>query len=347
MCRNLIRISLILTTACFPLLANSGCDSQPTGTTQAQASYLFCFWNVENFFDDQNDHHENKADKEYDTWFSRDPQALHLKLAHLCDALLKMNDGKGPDILAIAEVESVRAAELLQEAFNQRVPDPALRYTSVLMKEISAGRHIAPAILTRLPVDKSRTHLLGKHLRILEGHIEVNGHDLVVLASHWTSRLTDKNGDRRDKYADQLHGAFYGMYKNNPNVDVLICGDFNDPPEAPSVTEHLRATGDQRAVVSSGAQPLLLDLMANKDAGAGFGTIYYQSKWSIFDHIVVSPGMLDHAGWSCDPDSVYTVNTLTRPGDKQHRPWRFGGEHDKQAHGYSDHFPVTAQLQVN
>src|SRR5207249_4887978 len=170
------------------------------------------------------------------------------------------------------------------------------------------------------------------------------GQDLVVIASHWTSRLTDKNDEHRDKYADQIYGLFKAMYRSNPAVDFLVCGDFNDPPDAPSVTQHLRATGDLEAVRHPDGDPWLLDLMAGKDPQR-FGTLFYKD-WQIFDHLAVSPGLLDDRGWGCDPDSVRTVNTLTRPGDKRRRPWRFGNEHDKFERGYSDHFPVTVELTV-
>ena len=117
------------------------------------------------------------------------------------------------------------------------------------------------------------------------------------------------------------------MYTANPRVDFLVCGDFNDPPDAESVRQHLHATGDVEAVRRA-REPLLLDLFAGKPPDK-FGTHYYHREWSIFDQIVVSPGMLDDAGWSADPASVKTINTLTRPGDRLGRPWRFGGEHDK------------------
>jgi endonuclease/exonuclease/phosphatase family metal-dependent hydrolase len=308
-------------------------------------SYLFCFWNVENLFDDREDEHTNPADREFDRWFARDARALHLKLDHLSDALVHLNEGRGPDILAVAEVESVRAGTLLRDALNARLRDPALYYRHVLMKDLSAGRHIAPAILTRLPVEGDRTRLHGRRQRILEGHLRVNGHDLVVLASHWTSRLTDKEGKNRADYADQLYGTFRAMHHVDPHIDLLICGDFNDPPDAPSVTRHLHAIGDIERVRLGGQPPLLLDLFSGKDP-LQFGTHHFGREWMTFDQIVVSPGMLDAAGWSCDPDSARTVNTLVRPGDRQRRPWRFGGERDQFARGYSDHFPVTARLYV-
>ncbi len=301
---------------------------------------LFCFWNVENFFDDQDDK-RGTADEPYDNWFATERQALEQKLDHLCRVLLKMNDGRGPDILALVEVESVRAAELLKDALNQRLNNPVLNYRHVLMKNLHAGRHIAPAIITRLPAYADRTKLLGKRQRILEGHIQLHGHELVVLATHWTSRLTDEKGDARARYADQIYGAFRAMHSTNPDVDVLICGDFNDPPDAESVTKHLHAAA-KLGGRSSG--PRLLNLLADKDPDE-YGTHYYR-RWWIFDQIVVSPGMLEDAGWRCDPQSLHVERSLHRDRDKQRRPWRFGDHNDKGPRGYSDHFPVTVRLRV-
>jgi endonuclease/exonuclease/phosphatase family metal-dependent hydrolase len=316
------------------------------GAPAAEGGYLFCSWNVENLFDDRRDGRESKADEEYDTWFARDPEALRLKLDHLSEALCRLNGGRGPDILAVVEVENRRAATLLQEALNRRLANPRLAYTHLLMKDLAAGRHIAPAILTRLPVVEDRTRLHGSRLRILEGHIKVNGHDLTVLATHWTSRVSDQDGSRRAKYADQIYGVFRAMYTSNPKVDLLICGDFNDPPDAPSVVDHLHATDNVEAVLHPQGLPKLLDLFAGKDPAAGFGTHYYGNRWYIFDQIVVSPGMLDREGWACDPKSARTVNTLYKEGDPRKRPWRFGNERDRGPRGYSDHFPVTVRLKV-
>lgn len=305
--------------------------------------FLFCFWNAENFFDDRNDNRP-KIDEPYDTWFATDKEALEQKLEHLCRPLLKMNQGRGPDILALIEVEGVRAAELLLEAMNKRLADPKLHYKHVVMKELNAGRHIAPALITRLPVVADRTRLLGKRQRILQGNISVNGHELIVITSHWTSRLTDEKGDARNRYADQIYGAINGMVLSNRKVDVLLCGDFNDPPDADSVTKHLHATGNMNAVKKKTGDVQLLNLLANKDPKQ-FGTHYYRNWW-IFDQIVVSPGMLDATGWNCDPKSIHVENTLHKPADKLKRPWRFGDSNDKGPRGYSDHFPVTVKLRV-
>jgi endonuclease/exonuclease/phosphatase family metal-dependent hydrolase len=340
----------------FQLYQNSTAPQLPpnqqtiTPGGPARSEYLLCFWNVENFFDDKDDHRTGPGDREYDKWFAEHPDILRQKLDHLTKALLALNDGKGPDILAIAEVESVRAAELLQQALNKGLVErgvaAAWQYQHVLMKPVSAGRHIAPAILTRLPVIQDRTRLINNRLRILEGRVVVDEQELILFVAHWTSQLGGKESEgRRDEYADKIYGAANAIFISHPAADFLICGDFNETPQAEAITKHLHATGDWRAVRASD-KLLLYNLMANKDPAAGFGTLYYK-HWLIYDHILVSPGLLDERGWSCEPDSVKVVNTLHKESDRQRRPWRFGSEHDKGPRGYSDHFPVTVRLRLH
>ena len=117
-------------------------------------NYLFCFWNVENLFDDRDDH-RGRIDEEYDNAFARDDGLRKLKYDRISEAILKLTGGTGPgpDVIACAEVESTRAATLLMEALNARIGDPARRYSAVGMKDLSAGRHIAPCLITRVGLD--------------------------------------------------------------------------------------------------------------------------------------------------------------------------------------------------
>jgi len=345
--RKFIPILLILIVAGAVYLAEHYHKEtpRPSGPAAGPGEYLFCTWNVENLFDDRDDK-RNRTDDEYDNWFAENTADRELKYQHLAEALLRMNGGKGPDIIALIEVESVRAAELLREALNRALPADAKPYLNEpLMQEVSAGRHIAPAILTRVPAIANRTKGFGTS-RILEAHFKANDHDLVVLAAHWTSQLSDKAGDHREKYADQIYGRVNAMYKNNPKVDVLVCGDFNDEPESPAVVNHLHAESDRQKVAGAGDQLLFLDLLADKDPKR-FGTHYYNGKPRIYDHICVSPGLLDDEGWTCDVNSVETfTDGLIAPGGKLRKPWRFGNRRDTQARGFSDHFPVLVKLRV-
>src|SRR5262249_6933265 len=218
-----------------------------------------------------------------------------------------------------------------------------------LMKTVVIGRHIAPAILTRLPVVANKTRLHGRGLRILEGRVKVADAELVILASHWTSRVggEKKTDVQRDKYADQIYGAFKALYTSNPKVDFLVCGDFNDDPTDESVTDHLHATADLEKVLKGGDEPSLYNPFAG-ERFKGKGTHYDRGRWHLFDQIVLSPGLLDDEGWSFVRGSEHIVVTPSHPTNRKlaGRPWRFGGPSDKAARGYSDHSRVGVELTV-
>jgi len=325
-----------------------------TGTNpDGSGSYLFCFWNVENLFDDSNDNRRT-VDEEFDDPFAADEGLRREKYDRIADALLAMNGGRGPDVIAAVEVESVRAAELLRETLNRKLneakAEPVWQYTQVAMRNLDAGRHIAPCLITRLNVAHAETRLHGRQLRILEAHVAANGHNLTLIASHWTSQLRQRDGgdgdDGRAKYAQLINDVYQDAVRSRPDVDLLVCGDFNDMPDSEPVAGILRATGDRSRVVPGADPPLLLNLLAGKSAEQ-FGTLWYREPL-IYDQVCVSPGMLDSVGWSCDPDSVRVpVDGLTRSSSRR-EPWRFGnpGTAPAGGRGYSDHFPVTVTLRV-
>lgn len=326
------------------------------GSNPDKGEVLFCWWNVENLFDDKNDK-RGSIDEEFDNPFAENAALRDLKYDRIASALLKMNDGVGPDIIALGEVESVRAADLLRGVLNKKLKDAKaddkLQYANVVMKNVAAGRHIATCVITRLPVVPQLTRQPNPQLRILEGHVSVNGHDLCILASHWTSQLKQKDGSDgdsgREKYAVKLYETFRELNKKNNDVDVIVCGDFNDTPDAEPVVKGLGAIADKAKVKPTPDEPFFLNLLAGKDP-TKFGTLFYNGKPLIYDHICVSPGMLDGKGWSVDADSVRVpTEGLTRAGATRRQPWRFDSpKHEiKDAdRGYSDHFPVLVKLKV-
>lgn len=318
----------------------------PSGTV------VFMFWNVENLFDDRDDP-RNSTDEPYDNWFAEDAAARRLKYDHLADVILKVNDGRGPDVFAAVEVESVRAAELLRDAMNAKLPAGAAKFEHIAMKELAAnaGRHIAPCVISRLPLDSARTKLLGSNsLRILETHLADREADLCLVVSHWTSQRSDdgsRKGSGRDRYGTTIYREYERVMKANPDADFLVCGDFNAPPDSEPVAENLHMTARRGDVVPARSNPKLLGLLSGKPADK-FGTHYYSGKPLIYDQIGVSPGMLDDKGWSCDPESVRVpTEGLLRDRGRVRRPWRFGDKHDNpQGRGFSDHFPVVVNLRI-
>src|SRR5690348_2961361 len=65
-------------------------EEETTATVADSQGYLFCFWNAENFFDDQEDRRPTQPDKDYDAWFAADgAKVFKQKLKNLTEVLLK------------------------------------------------------------------------------------------------------------------------------------------------------------------------------------------------------------------------------------------------------------------
>ena len=113
---------------------------------------VLCVWNLENLFDDRDDR-RRQVDEEFDSWFVADPESRRRKYERITESLIRLNGGHGPDILAANEVESIRALDMLRESLNARLPAGAARYEHTAMIELDAGRHIAPGVISRYPVE--------------------------------------------------------------------------------------------------------------------------------------------------------------------------------------------------
>ncbi len=334
-------------------LLGCGAPEAPTAPPGPQ-SYLFCFWNVENLFDDKVHNWPHEPDKTFDLWFAKDEKARKQKYENLARVLAGLNEGRGPDILAVAEVESQRAADLLAESINQRLKDSALHYKHVIYKDPHGGRSIGTAVLTRLPV-AGTPRLLGHRLRILETRLEVEGKELILLASHWTSRVSDEKGEGRARYAKLIYDEYRSLARTDPRVKLLICGDFNDNPSDPSVVQHLHAVNDPARVRAGGTEPQLFNVFGKrweeieKSGKREGGTHFYRGRTYFFDQIVIAPGLLERPGWQCLIDTASVVTSGEKLLDRRKAPLRFGSEREKvplEERGCSDHLPVTVRLIV-
>jgi endonuclease/exonuclease/phosphatase family metal-dependent hydrolase len=335
--------------------SQSESSANPASTFSAKGDILFCHWNFENLFDDQDDP-RRQVDEEYDNWFARDAEARQLKYQRLAEALLRISGGRGPDIIAGNEVESHRAVELLRNELNRRLPADVPPYRHMAFVELrDAGRHIAPCVLSRLPLRDAR--LLGRRQRILEVLVTVDNYNLVLINSHWTSQLSDKGDDPsrgRGAYASVIAERLRHWYRQQPDVDLLVCGDFNTTPDDPLLRERLGLT--DRTDLLNQWPPKLFGLLLGKSADR-YGTVYYSGKLHdgrhfsgplIYDQIAVSPGLLDDRAWTCLPDTLQVpTDGLVRSGTRSRQPWRFGGPGDQPfGRGYSDHLPVLLTLRL-
>ena len=96
------------------------------------------------------------------------------------------------------------ALELLRESLNARLPPDAARYGHAAMVELDAGRHIAPGVIARYPVGRRTPRPPATDSSDI---VSVNGHELGIIASHWTSQASDR-GDDESRGRSSTPGRF-------------------------------------------------------------------------------------------------------------------------------------------
>ena len=229
------------------------------------------WWNLQNFFDTDDD--PISKDFEYTAEFGWTPEVFEAKKANLARALNATHGNKGPELLAVAEIEKDELLEDLISAMGNPhlkvVLDPS--GTSDLR-----GIDVAMAFDDRkLSVKSVASHLV--HLRyrmrdILEVAFDITatGETLVVIASHWPSRRFGRYRTEPLRIAVAEHIAYliearvkveredYEVLRAQNDLQkvtdrwqskVLVVGDFNDEPSDRSVVDHLRASNNRERVV--------------------------------------------------------------------------------------------------
>ena len=126
----------------------------------------------------------------------------------------------------------------------------------------------------------------------------------------------------------------------DPKADIVLVGDFNDESDNVSLTKFLRVQPAPENLPAGS----LFDTTAHIQA-AGKGTFVYDNEWDLLDHIIISPGLLDDAGYHWKPDSTERIEfpelifkpnfpgAIERPNSSFNRDRFF-------EKGYSDHLPV-------
>jgi endonuclease/exonuclease/phosphatase family metal-dependent hydrolase len=305
--------------------------------------FFVASWNLENLFDTKDDPAVD-GDEEYTPESAKHwtKERLDIKLKNEAHIISKMNDNKGPDVLGVCEVENRDVVAMLVEKLGS-----LHRKYEILHKDSPSERGIDCAIIydsNVFTLASSDFHHVdaGNTRDIVEAHLKRNGNDLYVFMDHWPSRFHEDS--YRDKAADVLRKRVDSLLSADPKTDIIMAGDFNDEPDNESIRDHLRAakTADR---LPEGA---LLDTTAPiKDAKKG--TIVYKNEWELLDHIIISPGLLDPAGFQWKKGSTRRIDfneLIFHPRGKGEipRPNQSYTRNDFHKTGYSDHLPVGCVL---
>ncbi len=305
-------------------------------------------WNMENLFDAIDD--EDKMDEDFLPSGKKEwtQEKIDLKMVNQAKVIQWMNDGKGPDLLGIQEVEHQHLIDTLlqrhfknnnykvayQETLDKRGIDNGLIYNADKFEV----QNITP-IEVELPSKYPTRYILEVQLK------GINGEELIVFINHWPSRSGGelKSRPNRIKAATVLREAIDLLYLNNDSLNIVILGDFNDEPNNVSLARYLWT---QPFTCTIKTEPMRLYNLSYKEFLDGNGTYLYRSNWNMLDQIIVSNEIIG------DGEIKYLCNSfelikpdfmITQSGKyKGAASPTFGGR--TYLGGFSDHIPVGARF---
>ncbi len=308
------------------------------------AEFHIATWNVENLFDLEDDPNVEMDEEFTPTAPKRwTAERLERKLNNLATIIKKMNDGRGPDVLGLCEVENRKVVEMLVD----KLASLGRKY-EIVHQDSPSDRGIDCALIydaNHFGLSDSQFHFVDaeKTRDIVEAKLRHEGADLFIFVNHWPSRNNDEA--QRIKAASVARARLDAILAADDKADVVLMGDFNDEPDNVSIKDHLRAAvSDVDLPPGSLYDTTAFIRQENK------GTFVWDDKWELIDHVIISPGLLDEAGFRWVRGSSQRVEFpelffhSRRPGAIP-RPSRSYSDNNFHRDGYSDHLPVSCMLE--
>jgi endonuclease/exonuclease/phosphatase family metal-dependent hydrolase len=263
-------------------------------------------------------------------------RALAIKLDRLARSILQVNDGRGPDILALQEIENLTTLERLRSDYLG-----VARYVTAVLIEGEDPRGIDVAFLSRFQLQgEPKLHRVphragsGDVRGILEATFVLpDGTLLTGYCAHFPAPA-HAAATRLEAFA-----TLNALAAQLPTGRLrFAAGDFN-----------VSATEEQRGHVTD--ELIAAGWLPAQRAGCGGcpGTYYYahDRTWSFLDMILVGSGLQPGKAapaWRLRPESVRLANDLPEQSTRSGHP---AGFQLPTLTGVSDHWPVVADLVRN
>lgn len=165
--------------------------------------------------------------------------------------------------------------------------------------------------------------------------------------------------------------ATMDMLNQHWNRNILVMGDFNDEPFDRSILDYLKASsgtdhleekiktsrGDIREHTPSPAayfadQAYLFNCMWPFLSQPDTGTLHYSgatNSMNVLDQFMISRGLyygLEGLRLDCDSVKIFSPEVMSSARKKRPVAFDFDRKGHKPPSGYSDHFPITAEIEI-
>ena len=268
------------------------------------------FWNVENFFDWRNDSTTvsdvefSAAGERHWTW-----KRFQAKANAFAKALfwVEAETGRLPDIIGLEEVENAFVLrQVLQKTALRKLDYKYVHYDSPDRRGIDVALLYRSSRLELL--DSKPCHLFAADTVMATRDIllcvfQKDSAKVAVLVNHHPSKYggAAESEPRRRIAVERLW--FLADSLAAIGIDRIIAGgDFNDTPE-----------NSVFRLLEPALLPMHMDLFRR-----GLGTIKYDGKWDLIDHIYVSPAFLEAP--VSTPPSYASSGNVNRQTDQAGNP---------------------------
>jgi len=343
-----ILLASFLLISCSESKSESQSEKTIKPITTDQEYFYAANYNLENLFDTNDDVDKN------DEWFTPTSEInwteekLEHKMVNLARVIKHMNNGNGPDILGVEEVEHEELLLTLTKKYiknnnyevaysespDKRGIDNGLIYNRNLFDLI----HLEPI---KVILEKNK---LTRDILFVKLISRKNNEVINVFVNHWPSRREGLKKSEKNRLAAArvLKKATQSILKVDPNSNIIILGDFNDLPSNISINDVLNA------------KELFCDRANNEDMynlsyklfQEGEGTYKFRDHWNMLDQIIISKGLLDRKNidYVCQSFEIIKPEFVIQKSGKYKGTSMptFGGR--KYLGGYSDHFAVGASF---
>jgi hypothetical protein len=322
---------------------------------QSQDDTLYlAFWNFENLFDTIDDPSINDEAFLPDGEMEWTADRLDKKIYNLARIIRIMNDGRGPDLLGVCEIENQAVLEKMVNTYLSDLDYKIAYIESPDNRGIDNGLFFKSNKFTLLNVQADTVHLSdGWPTRLIFGvNLLTNENKkITVFVNHWPSRSggQTESEPKRIAAACTLRSAVDRIFQRDSNANIFIIGDFNDDPVNVSVMETLKAhpiicdSLTSEYEFSSGSE---LYNLSYESYEKGEGSFKYKDDWNMLDQIIVSGSIIvgDDLNYICNSFEVFKPELIiTRSGQYEGTPFpTYGGR--RYLGGYSDHFPVVSKF---
>ena len=290
------------------------------------------FWNVENFFDWRNDSTTvsdvefSAAGERHWTW-----KRFQAKANAFAKALfwVEAETGHLPDIVGLEEVENAFVLrQVLQKTALRKLDYKYVHFDSPDRRGIDVALLYRSSRLELL--DSKPCHLFAADTVMATRDILLcvfrrDSAKVAVLVNHHPSKYggASESEPRRRIAVERLR--FLADSLAAIGIDRIIAGgDFNDTPDNPVFR-----------LLEPALLPLHMDLFRR-----GLGTIKYDGKWDLIDHIYVSPALAPLTRMQILRIPFLLSRDTVHSGEKPLRTYT-GPRHTG---GVSDHLPVLLEV---